>query len=162
MASMQRRGRISDIRPCRRADGAGRLARTALPLGLALSACLGGCGPSAREGGFDSDNPAARLYAIQHAAEQPSPHALRHLVSSLEHDDPAVRVWAIQAIERLTGTRLGYNPYADRLSRRRAVERWIQATREGRFVSPDRSPGKPDSSGSSSAASPRPSQDADD
>lgn len=86
---------------------------------------LSGCGPKAIEGGFHSDNPAAKVYAIGHAADARDPAAVPDLVELLDSDDPALRMFAIQALERITGTRLGYNPYVSAVERRPAVERWV-------------------------------------
>lgn len=94
-----------------------------------------GCGPKATQGGFDSDNPAAKLYAIRDAGARRDAESIPKLVEQLSSDDPAVRVFAIEALERITGERLGYNPSADLLVRAQAVQRWEQAVREGRFTS---------------------------
>jgi len=94
-----------------------------------------GCFPAASEGGLQDPNPASRLYAIRRAGEQRDLTAMPRLVEQLDHDDPAVRVTAILALERMTGERLGYNPYANTEERAHAVDRWEQAVREGRFTS---------------------------
>jgi len=100
------------------------------------SSLLGGCvgGPPASEGGFDSDDPASKLYAISRAEENPSPETIRKLVEHLDHDDPAVRMFAITALERITGQRKGYNPYAGVAERRAAIRRWSDAARDGEFA----------------------------
>lgn len=94
---------------------------------------MGGCGPKASEGGFDSDNPAAKLYAIRDAGERKDTTAVPQLVEQLDNDDPAVRVFAIEALERITGQRMGYNPNVSRHDRAKAVNRWEQAVRDGQF-----------------------------
>ncbi len=83
-----------------------------------------------------SDNPASRLYAIHRAAATGDEAAVPALVESLDHDDPAVRMMAINALERLTGTRMGYDPYAGPVARRQAADAWAAAVREGRFDPP--------------------------
>lgn len=88
---------------------------------LSLSACAP---PPASAGGFHSPDPASRLYAIQHAGEAGDRDAVPYLVESLESDDPAERMWAIHALEKLTGERKGYNPYNSLLDREQAVQRW--------------------------------------
>jgi len=80
--------------------------------------------PSARHGGFESDNPATLLYAIQEAGESRDESSIPNLVESLENDDPAVRMMAIVALEEITGQRLGYQPYASSVARAPAVSRW--------------------------------------
>jgi hypothetical protein len=84
------------------------------------------CAPRASEGGFDSDNPASRLYAIRRAGDQRDAAATPRLIESLESDDPAERVLAIAALERITGERLGYDPHASLAHRHEAVQRWWQ------------------------------------
>jgi HEAT repeat protein len=101
---------------------------------LAASVWGGGCGPRAIDGGFDSDNPAAKLYAIRQAAAARDRAAVPRLVEQLDSDDPAVRLWAILALESITGERLGYNPYADAASRRPAIDAWAAAVHDGRFT----------------------------
>lgn len=50
--------------------------------------------------------------------------AAANLVRDLESDDPAVRLFAIHALDRMTGDRLGYLYYAEEEQRRPAVQRW--------------------------------------
>ena len=95
---------------------------------------LAGCaGPAARRGGFDSPDPASRLYAIARAGRQRQGSAIPDLIESLESDDPAVRMMAIVALERITGTRMGYNPYGPWIDRQAAADAWADAWRTGRF-----------------------------
>lgn len=95
---------------------------------LALGACAA---PSSRKGGFESDNPATLLYAIQEAGESGDRSKLPRLVESLENDDPAVRMMAMVALENITGERLGYRPYASSVKRAPAVARWQDVIRQG-------------------------------
>ncbi len=96
-----------------------------------LALMLPACAPPASTGGINSDNPASKLYGITRAD---SLNDVPVLVEQLDHDDPAVRMMAIHALERITGERLGYNPYANLVERRPAVEAWEQAVRSGRFT----------------------------
>jgi hypothetical protein len=107
-------------------------------LTLALAACAP---PPASRGDLQADNPASRLYAIHHAGNRGDMTAIPALVESLDHDDPAVRMLAIEALHRITGTRLDYTPYADSPDRRAAADAWAAAVREGRFTAapPDQS-----------------------
>ena len=84
------------------------------------------CAPSALEGGFDSPNPAAKLYAIEQAAREGDrrPETLASIVEQLDSDDPVVRLLAITALERLTGDTLGYEYDAPASERRPAIRRW--------------------------------------
>lgn len=103
-----------------------------------------GCTPAPRAdaGSFESENPAAKLYAIQHAGDQHRTEDIPQLIAALDSDDPAVRLFAIEALERITGERLGYVPYAPPHERRAAVDRWVEAYEAGRFAAnSDSSPG---------------------
>lgn len=85
------------------------------------------CGPSATEGGFESANPAARMYAIEQAARAGDRSAVRDLIEQLDSDDPGVRFLAISALERLSGETYGYRHYDPAVDRRDAIGRWIAA-----------------------------------
>jgi hypothetical protein len=91
---------------------------------LAVMACLiAGC--ARPPGGFDSPEPAARLYAVTEAARTDDRAAIPSLVALLDSDDPAVRMLSIRTLERLTGQTLGYDHAAPEWERRDAVGRWI-------------------------------------
>ncbi len=100
---------------------------------LALTAAIPACAPRAEEGGFDSPNPAAKLYAIHDAGQARDADAVPHLIEQLNSDDPAVRMYAINALERITGRRMDYSPYAPPHQRRQAIQRWVQAWESGRL-----------------------------
>ncbi|MEX0774502.1 MAG: HEAT repeat domain-containing protein [Phycisphaeraceae bacterium] len=100
---------------------------------LVSATLLAGCAPPASQGGFDSDNPAAKLYAIRRAGRPGNAADIPKLVEQLDHDDPAVRLMAIKALDEITGTRLGYNPYDSSAQRRTAIERWQEAVRSEQF-----------------------------
>lgn len=88
---------------------------------------LGSCGPAATAGGFDSANPAARMYAIEHAARSSNRAAIGRIVEQLDCDDPAVRLMAITTLKRLTGETYGYRDFDPPQVRREAIERWVKA-----------------------------------
>jgi hypothetical protein len=101
---------------------------------LCLVAAIGAlpaCGPSATDGGFDSANPAAKMYAIEQAARNGDRSATRALIEQLDSDDPAVRMLAISTLQRLTGQTYGYRHYDDRLARRQAIAQWVTAYESG-------------------------------
>jgi hypothetical protein len=75
---------------------------------------------------FNSFRPEERILAARHAAEIGDHEAVPLLVDRLEDDDAAVRMFAILALEKLSGTLLGYDYAADGLERARAVKRWRQ------------------------------------
>ncbi len=103
---------------------------------IAAAGLLAGCAPASEEGGFDSANPAAQLYAIRDAGVSRDRTKIPALIEQLESDDPAVRLLSIQALERITGTRLGYNYFAPSHERAKAVQGWVEAYESGRFDKP--------------------------
>jgi hypothetical protein len=98
---------------------------------LAVMWCLGSCGPAAIDGGFDSANPAAKMYAIEHAARDGDQSAIPDIVEQLDSDDPAVRSLAIAALKRITGQTFGYRDFDPPSQRREAIERWRAAIESG-------------------------------
>jgi len=94
------------------------------------AAGLTGCG-GPQQTGFNAPEPGAKLAAIIEAGRKKDRSAIPHLIEQLESDDQAVRMYAILALERITGTRKGYVYYAPPAERRRAVRRWVQAYQKG-------------------------------
>ena len=84
---------------------------------------LCGCFPheTRRIGAVD---PQASIPAIQNAAHQKDYKAVPELVAQLESDDAAVRFYAIEALQRITGQTLGYHYYDDLDRRKRSILRW--------------------------------------
>ncbi len=113
--------------------------------GLALG--LSGCFPSL-DPAFDSPAPSKRLDAIVDAAAQDDRSTIAPLIDKLDSDDPAERMFAIRALERISGGRtFGYR-YADpEWLRRDSVNRWVEWA-ESEFAdtrgpeSPERDPGR--------------------
>ncbi len=104
---------------------------------MAATAGLGAasCAPAAKEGGFESPNPAAHLYAIEYAVHDRDADRIPQIVELLDSDDPAVRFAAIEALDRLTGMRLEYEYDAPRRQREAAVRRWVAAVESGEALS---------------------------
>jgi HEAT repeat protein len=92
---------------------------------------LWSCGPAASEGGFDSANSSAKLYAIEQAVRDGDRSAIRRIVEQLDSDDPAVRFIAIATLQRLTGETYGYRDFDPEPVRREAIQRWVQAIENG-------------------------------
>jgi hypothetical protein len=95
--------------------------------GLLVVVCLasGGCIP--REGQFiGAVDPLNNIPAIQKAAAERNEKAVPALVSQLNNDDPAVRFYAINALQRITGQTFGYVFYDEADQRKPAIERWRQ------------------------------------
>ncbi|MEM9560596.1 MAG: hypothetical protein AAF995_09840 [Planctomycetota bacterium] len=94
---------------------------TALLLG---SGGLGGC--LKQQEGLDSASPSKRLDAIVDASGEKDIESLQGLVSKLDSSEPAERMLAIRALERRTGTTVGYDHAAPDWQRREAVNRWVE------------------------------------
>ncbi len=62
--------------------------------------------------------------AIKMAGDRRDRAAMPALVHRLEDEDPGVRFYAILALEKITGTRLGYDYAQPEAERNRAVKRW--------------------------------------
>lgn len=100
---------------------------TAVGVTLTLAACL----PSEKPG-FDEPNPNRRLDAIVQASDPGAdPATLRKLVEQLDSQDPAARMLAIRALEKRTGTTLGYIHTDPEWKRQEAVDRWIKYLETG-------------------------------
>ncbi len=91
---------------------------------------LAACGPTV-VADFNSPEPAARNAAIVKATASRDAGAVPDLVRMLDSDDPATRLLAIQALERITGERLGYDPAAGDEAREPAVLRWAERANAG-------------------------------
>lgn len=104
--------------------------------GLAASVCvvMGGCIPreTPRIGAIDPSN---NIPAIQEAARNGDSKAIPALVQQLDNDDPAVRFYAIEALQKLTGQTLGYQFYDNAKLRKEEVarwQRWVKDNQQGK------------------------------
>lgn len=90
-----------------------------------VSACLaaGGCIPRESQS-IAAVDPLNSIPAIQKAADTKDQNAVPALVAQLNNDDPAIRFYAIQALQRITGTTLDYHFYEGVDERRPAIARW--------------------------------------
>ena len=88
-------------------------------LGLAMCSCSPVIRPS-----LNSSDPQARINAVIEAAKSHDEAAVPQLVDLLDDDDAAVRFFTILALERITGTRKGYDYAAPAWERAAAVDRW--------------------------------------
>ena len=73
---------------------------------------------------MNSPDPGERIHAIVTAGEQGRQEAVPLLVDRLEDEDTAVRFFAIQSLEKITGQTKGYRYYDPPGLRARAVRRW--------------------------------------
>lgn len=73
---------------------------------------------------MDNPDPSGKIPAIKDAVEARDLAAARQLIKDLESDDPAVRFFAIQGLQRLTGQTFGYRYFDDERARKPALEKW--------------------------------------
>lgn len=105
---------------------AGRSSLMVVFVATILVVTLTGCGPKRTPypESLNSQRPEERILAAKHAAEIGDRDVIGILVDRLEDDDAAVRMFAILALEKLAGTRHGYDYSDDLPQRERAVQRW--------------------------------------
>ena len=91
-----------------------------------LVACLAatqGCIPRESQS-ISSVDPMASIPAIQEAARKKDHSAVGALVGQLDNDDPAIRFYAIVALQDITGQTMDYRFYDDPEERKLAIQRW--------------------------------------
>jgi len=86
--------------------------------GLCVS-CVGRDTPSIK-----SPDPDRLVPAIKTDVSKGDRNAIPYMVKDLESDDPAVRMYAIDGLRRMTGQDFGYVYYAAPEDRKPALERW--------------------------------------
>ncbi len=92
------------------------------------------CAPPVSKGGFDAPDPASRIYATRRAAESGDVAATPRIVELLDSDDPAVRMTAIAALQKLWGETYGYRYDDPPYVREAAVKRWVEAAESSRTL----------------------------
>lgn len=95
----------------------------ALPA-LVLVFSVVGCKAPPVEPALDSDVAAQKVPALIEQVRQGDDADYEALVASLDDADPAVRLYAIRALEELTGQTHGYRYYQQSPDRRPAINRW--------------------------------------
>jgi HEAT repeat protein len=106
-----------------------------------LPALLVGCRAEPVRPDLTAVDAESRIAGIVAAAESDDPADLPLLVEALDDDDAAVRLFAIEALERRTGQTHGYSPYAPPAERAEAVDRWRAALeRVPELQTPDAAP----------------------
>ncbi len=83
---------------------------------------------------FESPDPSDRIAAVRQAGNSEDQSAVPALVDRLEDEDSGVRLYAILALERIVGTRMGYDYANSDAERVRAVYRWREFVRRGGHV----------------------------
>lgn len=91
-------------------------------------ALLAGCAedPGSRYDRLQHEDPLVRVEAIIDAGQAKDAQAVPYIVDRLGDQDQAVRFYAILALERITGQRLGYSYAAPPAERKAAEARWRQ------------------------------------
>ena len=90
-----------------------------------LIAALLLCGCFGREKPFlKSKDPSLKIPAIKMAVSAHDLNACAELVKDLDSDDPAVRFYAIEGLQKLTGESFSYRYYDDEIARKPALARW--------------------------------------
>ncbi|MGE5608728.1 MAG: hypothetical protein ACM359_05720 [Bacillota bacterium] len=119
-----------------------------LRAGLVLLAVTGlwagGCAGQ-YESPLSNTDPSVKIPAMKKAVQHKDATLAtrRQLVTDLDSDDPAVRLYAIHALEGLTGQRLGYEHYLDRDQRQPALNQWRQWLAEQEADPPTSQPSDP-------------------
>ncbi len=101
-------------------------------LGVGLGAVVS-CAPDGTRRQLYAPSAFDRSRAAIQSAEARDADAIPLLVNQLEDHDAAVRLFAIQALQRISGETLGFEYYAPPDRRATAVARWRAVLREGRF-----------------------------
>lgn len=100
--------------------------------GLALLGCSGYTGPRS----VVNEDPAVKIPEIREAVARGDKSVMPHLVNDLDNDDPAVRLYAIGALQRLSGQNIAYDwTEEDRAARRPAIDKWrayVEGAEEGK------------------------------
>lgn len=101
--------------------------RTAALRVLAPAALLiaGGCSLPSQRADFRSNDPQERTLAVGEAMRTADRTSVPRLIELLASSDPAERMFAINALETLTGETRGYRHWAPERERREAVRRWV-------------------------------------
>ncbi len=100
------------------------MAAALIPSGLA--GCAGPGEPASIAEGLQSDQPVTRTKACIRAGDARDASVVALLVDRLEDPEDEVRMFAIRALDRITGQTLGYQWSQDADARKASVERWRQ------------------------------------
>jgi hypothetical protein len=95
---------------------------------------LAGCGlactaPRPAPNIADAD-PTVKIAGMMQAVRNQDRSALPALVEQLNSDDPAVRMFAIGALEKFAGGRFGYEYYLDEERRKPSLAKWQEWLKE--------------------------------
>ena len=100
-------------------------------LGLLVGFCgLAGCTAPRPAPNIADADPTVKIAGIRQAVARKDRAALPALVEQLDSDDPAVRLYALGALERFAGERFGYECYFDEEQRKPSLARWREWLKE--------------------------------
>jgi hypothetical protein len=103
-----------------------------LPLALAFVG-LGCTAPESSPNIADPET-AVKIAGIRQAVDHKDRRALPALVAELNNDDPAVRLFAIEALEKFAGERFGYEYYLDEEQRKPFLAKWQEWLKQQKDV----------------------------
>jgi hypothetical protein len=89
-----------------------------------LVCALIGCGPPRGARHISNPDPSVKIPAIKVIVKDKDWAAIPSLVKNLSSDDPAVRFYAIEGLQRMTGQTFDYRYYAREEDRAAAIDRW--------------------------------------
>ena|SRR5688500_4040569 len=92
--------------------------------GVAAVCAISGCTAPRRPLVVTDPDPSVKIPAYKKAVRERDRDAAPQLVADLESDDPAVRLFAIEALEIVTGETCGYRYFDDEEDRRAPVAKW--------------------------------------
>ncbi len=93
---------------------------------LVLAIGSSGCSGYYGQRGITSDDASQKIPAMKKAAAQNDRGAMPEMIKALDSDDPAVRFYAIQSLERMTRESFGYHYFDETEGRRDSIQRWQQ------------------------------------
>jgi hypothetical protein len=97
---------------------------SAAACGVAAIWTLAGCTAPRRPLVVTDPDPSVKIPAYKKAVRERDRDAAPQLVADLESDDPAVRLFAIEALQIVTGETFGYRYFDDEEDRRVSVAKW--------------------------------------
>jgi hypothetical protein len=91
---------------------------------ILLPLLAGACSAPRQPRVVTNPDASGKIPAIKRAVERKDLSAAAQLVKDLDSDDPAVRFYSIEGLQRLTGETFGYEFYNDEDQRSPAIKRW--------------------------------------
>jgi hypothetical protein len=137
---MQWKRRSVDLAAARRVAARGWVA-PAVALGVAF--CIPSCTAPRPPLVVTDPDPSVKIPAYKKAVRKHDKAAIRQLVKDLENDDPAIRLYAIHALQEMTGETFGYRYFETDEQRKPAVRKWQQWLKAGEKAPGENSPGRP-------------------